>query len=257
MAESGKYLYCIIRSPENRTFGASQVGNGNGDVHTVSHDGLAVVVSGSPVKQFENTRTNMMAHQKVQETVMREFTLLPVRFGTVANSESPMEDIRKLLSLRSVEFCHLLEDMEGKVELGIKAFWRDEKAIFSEIVEKNPEIRKLRNSLAGKPPAATHFERAHLGEMVKDALGRNRAKEAAGIIQPLSRIACDVRENEVLADRVITNTSFLVDKEREPEFDRTVKELDDRFGDRIALKYVGTIPPYNFVNIVINWDEIR
>ena len=256
MAELGEYLYCINRCQEDRTFNVVAIGSGDGMVHTVRYNGLAAVVSDSPVKQYQSTRRNMIDHEKVLETVMREFTLLPVRFGTVADSTSPRQDIQKLLSSRFEEFQRLLGDIEGKVELGLKAFWRDEKAVFEEIVAENAAIRRLRDSLSRKSPEATHFDRIGLGEMVKEALNRKRAKEAAKILPPLRRIAHSVRENEVLADRIVVNAAFLVDRRREPEFDQAVSKLEEQLGERVALKYVGPAPPYNFVNIVVNWQEL-
>jgi len=256
MAEMGKYLYCIIPCCENRTFDVNVIGNGGGVVHTVPHNGLATVVSDSPVTQYESTRQNMVAHEKVLETVMKEFTLLPVRFGTITDYASPIQDIQKLLGSRFEEFQKLLEDMGDKVELGLKAFWRDEKAIFEEIVAENTDIRRLRNSLSGKSPEATHFDRIGLGEMVKEALNRKRAKEAAKILQPLRRIAHSVIENEALGDRMVVNAAFLVNKSKEPEFDQVVGKLDQQFVERVAIKYIGSAPPYNFVNIIVDWKEL-
>ena len=98
MAGLGKYLYCIIRASEERTFDdVVPIGDAPGPVHTVSHNGLAAVVSDSPLTEYEVTRANMVAHQSVQESVMRDFTLLPVRFGTVTNTTTPVENIKKLL----------------------------------------------------------------------------------------------------------------------------------------------------------------
>ena len=256
MAELGKYLYCIIPCSENRTFDADVIGNGDGVVHTVSHNGLATVVSDSPTTQYESTRRNMVAHEKVLETVMKEFTLLPVRFGTVADSASPEHAIQKLLGSRFEEFEKLLTDMEDKVELGLKAFWRDEKTIFEEIVAGNTDIRRLRDSLSGRPPEVTHFDRVRLGEMVKEALNRKRANEAAKILQPLRQLAHRVRENEALGVRMVVNAAFLVERSKEPEFDRAVSKMDEQFGERVAIKYIGSAPPYNFVNIVVNWKEL-
>ena len=256
MAEMSKYLYCIIPCSENRTFNADVIGDGDGVVHTVCHQDLAVVVSDSPVTQYESTRRNMVAHERVLETVMKEFTLLPVRFGTITDYASPIQDIQKLLGSRFEEFQKLLEDMEDKVELGLKAFWRDEKAIFEEIVAENGDIRRLRNSLSGKSPEATHFDRVRLGEMVKEALNRKRAKEAAKILLPLRRIAHSVRENEALGDRMVVNAAFLVNKSKEPEFDQVVGKLDEQFVERVAIKYIGSAPPYNFVNIMVDWKEL-
>jgi len=255
MAELGKYLYCIIPCQQDRTFDEVGLGNEDGLVHTVCHKSLAVVVSDSPVKQYESTRRNMMAHERVLETVMREFTLLPVRFGTVTNSASPVEDIRKLLSTRFEEFNRLLNDMEGKVELGLKAFWRDEKAVFEEIVAENADIRRLRKSLSGKPPEAIRYEGIRLGRMVKEVLDRKRSQEAARILLLLQPIAQRVRENDTLVDRAIVNAAFLVDRKREQDFDQAIRRLDEKLGNRVAFKYVGPVPPYNFVNIVVNWQK--
>ncbi len=257
MAEIGKYLYCIIPCEEQLTFDAVPIGSDDGGVHTVCCKSLAVVVSDSPVKQYETTRRNTIAHERVLETVMREFTLLPVRFGTITESTFPLEDIQKLLSIRFEEFNRLLREMEGKLELGLKAFWRDDKAIFEEIVAENGDIRRLRNSLAGKSPEAAHFDRIRLGEMVKEALNRKRSKEATQILLPLRRLAHNVRENEALGDRMVVNVAYLVDKSRGPEFDQAVTKLDEQFGGRVAFKYIGPAPPYNFVNITVDWKELR
>lgn len=257
MVEPGKYLYCIIRCQRDHTFDVTGIGDQPGPVHTVCHKGIAAVISDTPVKQYESSRKNMMAHEKVLEMVTGQFTILPVRFGTVADSTTAVQHIQKLLASRADEFHGLLENMEGKVELGLKAFWRNDKAIFEEIVAENADIRRLRDSLQGKSPAATHFERIRLGEMVQEALNHKRVKEAARILPPLRRVASRVRENEVLLDRMIFNAAFLVEKSRVPEFDQAVNRLDEQLGQRIAVKYIGPTPAYNFVNIVVNWQELR
>lgn len=257
MVEVGKYIYCVIPCQDDRIFDVVSMGNNGSAVHTVSNKGLAAVISNVPVKQYESTRNNMMAHERVLEAVMKETTLLPVRFGTIADSASSAEDIKKLLAVRFEEFHNLLMEMQDKVELGLKAFWRDEKAIFDEIVAENIDIRRLRDSMSLKSPEAAHFERIRLGKMIEEAINHKKAREATQILTPLRLIACSTKENPLLATRIIVNAAFLVDKAREPEFDREVEQLDKQLGKRMAIKYVGPVPVYNFVNIVVNWQEIR
>jgi hypothetical protein len=257
MTQAGKYLYCIIRCGEARAFEGAPVGDGLGPVYAVPKGGLAVVVSDAAERKYEGTRVHMLAHECVQERVMREFSLLPVRFGTVTNDfASAIPDIQKLLDKRFREFDALLTDMGGKVELGLKALWRDEKAIFDEIVAGNPDIRRLRDSLAGKPPAVVRFEGVRLGELVKAALGRKKSREAATILAPFRRAAIRVQENDVILDRMILNAAFLVDKGSQGEFDQLVSKLDAELGHRVIFKYVGPAPPYNFVNITVNWEDL-
>ncbi|MBI4298866.1 MAG: GvpL/GvpF family gas vesicle protein [Chloroflexi bacterium] len=255
MTYAGKYLYCIIRGPGEHIFDdIAPIGNTNNPVHTISHNGLAVVVSDSADRDYETSRARMLAHERVQERVMRDFPLLPVRFGTVTRDfASAMPDLNQLLETRSHEFDHLLAEMEGKVELGLKALWRDEKALFEEIVAENLAIRRFRNSVEGKPPQAIHFEKIHLGQMVKDALDRKRRLEATHLLAPLRSLAHSVKENEVILDRMVFNVAFLMDQAMEREMDEAVKRLSDEWENRIELKYTGPNPPWNFVEIVVNW----
>lgn len=257
MSQGGKYLYCIIRCGEERAVGGvAPIGGDSRSVYTVPHQGLAVVVSDAEAGQYDTTRANMLAHQRVQERVMQEVAVLPVRFGTVANGVSPIDDVRRLLERRRQEFERLLSEMDGKVELGLKALWKDGKAVFEEIAAQDNRIRRLRDSLMGKPPQATQFERIRLGEMVKEALERRRRAEATALLAPLRPIAHRTVENPVIVDRMIVNAAFLVEKQREEEFDRAVERLDREHGQRVTFKYVGPVPPYNFVNIVVNWLDL-
>lgn len=257
MAGGGKYVYCIIRCPGERSFAdVPAIGGTDVPVHALPHGDLAAVVSDSSVARYETTRTYMLAHERVLERVMTEFTLLPVRFGTVADAATAAEDIRRLLRGREREFRGLLEEMDGKDELGLKVQWRDEGLVFAELLAQNEHIRRLRQSLDGKSPQATHLQRIHLGKMVKDALDRKRSAEAAGVLAPLRRVACRSVENGLFVDRIVANAAFLVERQRQGEFDQTVGDLEAALGHRLLFKYVGPVPPYNFVNIVVNWREL-
>ena len=261
----GKYLYCIIRCGEERVFAdAVPIGRWGGQVYTVPVNGLALVISNSPEREYESTRVNLLDHARVLEQVMEEFTILPVRFGTVSRptlgaadeSLSSLQGVQKVLRKRRQEFDQLLAEMEGKVELGLKALWRDDKAIFEEILAENPTLLKRRNALARKPAAAVRVEGLHLGEMVKEALDQKRAAEATRLLAPLRQIASRTIEHQVVVDRMIASAAFLVDRGRQEEFDQAVNRLDGELGERVTLKYVGPVPPYNFVNITVNWEDL-
>ena len=120
------------------------------------------MVSDSPVIEYESNRRNMMAHTSVLEEVMREYTILPVRFSTVASSSEAIQE--KVLKRRGQEIDGLLQKMEGRKELGLKAFWQ-EAAVFQEVVAENPPIRELRDRLAGVPAQKSYYDRAHHGEL--------------------------------------------------------------------------------------------
>lgn len=247
----GKYIYCIIRSTQPRQFTTRGIGERGDIVHTVHFVSLAAVVSDSPVVEYEGSRRNMMAHTRILEEVMQEFTILPVRFSTVAPSA---ETVQKVLQQRSIELHGLLVEMEGRVELGLKTFWY-ENAIFEEIVEENPPIRQLRDGLMGHSPEETYYERIRLGEMIENAMWKKRDEDAERILVQLRPLVYKTRANKVITDRMVLNAAFLVDQARQAEFDAVVERLDAEMGTRLIFKYVGPVPPYNFVNIIVHWGE--
>ena len=159
----------------------------------------------------------------------------------------------KVLKPRYQEIVNLLQEIEGRKELGLKAFWYED-MVLREIVEENPPIRQLRDKLAGVPPQQSYQERAHLGEMVQIALGKKRDADAEMILARLRPLAYQYKSNPVVTDQMILNAAFLVDVSREAEFDQAVQQLDAEIGSRRMLKYVDQVPPYNFVAITIKWD---
>ena len=83
--DGGKYVYCIIRSDREREFGEIGIGGGQ-RVYTVQHSDLAAVVSDTPIGIYDPTREDVAAHVVVNETVMKEFTFIPMSCGTVFRS---------------------------------------------------------------------------------------------------------------------------------------------------------------------------
>ena len=236
-----KYVYGIISCGEPREF--------TGVVYTVCHGGLAAVVSDSPRVDYERSKRYMMLHTRILEEVMRDFVVLPVRFGAVGPDEEAIRE--KVLDRRSAELESLLRVVENRAELGLKAFWRED-VMFREIVAGNADIRRLRDRLAGQSAEKTYYERIRLGEMIEAAINRKRDADADAIMARLRPLAYKSKTNKALGDRIILNAAFLVDNEREAEFDQTVRQLEAE--DRQVLKYVGPVPPYNFVTVVINWE---
>ncbi len=249
----GKYLYCIVNTSE-RPLALTQPGLGRHKqpVYPIRANGLMALVSDSPLVNYERSRRNMMAHAKVLEEVMRQTTLLPIRFGTLAPNENVVRD--KLLTRRHDELCGLLADINGQIEMGLKAIWA-EQAIFEQIMADYDDIRHLRDDLMGRPPAETHYERIRLGQMIEAAMIEKREQDAAIILEQLQPLVNRYRLNQPGSDRMVLNAAFLLDQKDERTFATAIRHLKERLGERMMFKYVGPVPPYNFVNLDIRWTD--
>jgi hypothetical protein len=248
----GKYLYCIIPGGAPREFAHSGIGDDGGLVQTVACDGLAAVISDSPIIEYDRSRRYMMAHTLILEEAMAGATILPVRFGTVATSAEAISE--QVLSRRHDELTGLLTEMDGLVELGVKAFWLED-TIFPEIVREAPaSMRTLQEKIQGRPPDQMYRERMQLGEMVQSAMDRKRDEDADRLLAGLTPLCREYKVNALFMDRMVLNAAFLVEAGRQPAFDAAMRKLDAESVGRLQFKYVGPVPPYNFVSITIKWD---
>ncbi len=250
MAKEGKYVYCVIESNEGRNFGSIGIGERGGIVSTIGYNDISAVISSSPMTKYVINRENMIAHEKVIEEVMKDYTVLPVRFCTIAASA---EEVRTLLRRRYAEFKGLLRDMDNKVEMGLRGIWKDMNRIFSEIAEDNQEVKKLKKKAESKSGKVDNASKISLGKAVKKALDAKRDDETGKILNMFKRSSIDVRTNDLFGDSMFLNAVFLIDRTREKEFDFLVEDLAKDYGERATFKYVGPVPPFNFVNIVVKW----
>jgi hypothetical protein len=250
-AVTGRYLYGIIPCGEARSFEVQGIHEQGREVYTIPYQDLAVVVSDSPYEPYESTRRHMLAHTRVLEALMREYSVLPIRFGIVAPDA---DTVREQLLAR--HYSHLraqFEELRNRIELGLKAFWTTEDML-RRIADETPAIRALRDSLSGRSLESTYYERIRLGEMVEQALTARRDQDAEMFLAALRPLAVETVTLPVRADRMVLNAAFLVEREREAEFDDAVRRLGERFEDQFLFKYVGPVPPYNFVSITIQWQ---
>ena len=249
--KEGKYFYCIIRNSQFTEFGAMGIGSRNDKVYTVSFRDISAVVSDTPVKKYDLERDNLLCHEMVIEEVMKHYTVLPVRFATVAENE---EKIKRILEREYDKFFNLLENMEGKKELGLKALFKPN-VIFMDILNKYDDIRNLKEKIESLPPEASYYQRMKIGEMVETAFQKEKELYKNEFLNSLSPLAVEVKINNTFGDRMILNTAFLVEKCKESEFDQTVNRLADKYDDKMKIMYVGTLPPFSFVNIVVKADN--
>ncbi len=245
MAKEGKYIYCIINGDEGRNFGPIGIGKRGDIVSTIGFNDVSAVISSSPVTRYVIDPDNLMAHEKVIEAVMKDYTVLPVRFCTIANSA---EEVRTFLRRQHGEFKGLLHDLDNKVEMGLKARWNHMDRIFEEIAQTDPRVKELKNRVE-RNKEADGDEKVILGKAVKAALDEKKAQLAEKILRRFKRLTLDTHQNDVMGDDMFLNAVFLIDRTREKQFDFLVEDLAEEYENQADFKLVGPAPPFNFVSI--------
>ena len=247
--QSGKYVYCIIQTTEPLRFGRIGIGNEPADVHTVNYKDIAAVVSDTPLEVYDPTRENVLAHERVNEAVMRSYTVLPMSFSTVFKTR---EDIIELLRTAYDAFHDVLTKMQDKLEFGLKVLWEPE-LIIREIEKDDDNLRLLRQQISHQK-GSTYFARMQYGRLVDSLLQERSEQIVSEIFTSLGAVSVASRANKPIGDKMILNAAFLVSRDRESDFDAKVKEIDAKY-ESLMFKYTGPWPPYNFVNIRLKLER--
>jgi hypothetical protein len=248
-SQRGKYVYCVIPTSKPLTFGPIGIGAEPTEVHTINFMDIAAVVSDTPIELYEPTRQNVLAHERVNETVMRQHTVIPMSFGTVFKTR---EDIHQLLRSAYDAFKDVLVKMEDKLEYGLKVLW-DRDRIIEELEREDEDIRRLKVEISTQH-GSTYFARMQYGRMVDAALQTRSERYVQVIFDELRPVAVASRANRPIGDKMIMNAAFLVRRNKEPDFDSAVKTIGAKY-EHLNFKYTGPWPPYNFVNIRLKLER--
>jgi len=254
---SALYLYAFIPTDQDIIFDAEGAGDPD-EVYTITHDGLAAVVSASALPNYHGLSRSqvvqyLVAHQRVIETVMQSFPLLPVKFGTVLADEA---QVRCLLAQGYTLFNHALQQFTGRVQMEVVVLW-DVATVFHEITQEETVVR-MRTQIGNRPPEETMPERVELGRIVQESLFGHRADLTQMILPTLREVALDITSNPLMDDNMVTNLALLVDEPGRQALEKRIDQMDAAFtrGDcrapgnsPLTFRFVGPLPPYNFATV--------
>ena len=252
-----KYLYCFIKSSIRREFDVEGIAGNRSRVYTINHGDLAAVVCDSPdTEYYKVNRKNTTLHELAIQKVMEEYTVLPVGFGCVAKNAKQIKN--NVLEKHHDELSRMLQDMEGKIEIGLKTIWRNNHVIYQELLKEEPGIKQNVDRLIYKG-ASLEFsdmvlKSCNLGDKLEAAINRIKKRESKQLLSSLEPLALDRHSKKIFSPLMIFNEAFLIVNERKKEFDDRIDELDQRCGKDVKFMYSGPLPPYSFVNFRISME---
>lgn len=248
MSNVKKYLYCIISAEEPVVFKIRGM-SGAGRVYTVNYNDIAAVVSDSTADRFSLSRENLLTHQKVLEEVMRNFTLLPVKFGTQSDSAENIAEY--VLKKRYRELRQSLNYFKGKNQMSLKVLWNDMPALYRELADSDQILKKIREDASPGVTVSKNYL-IEIGQYVEQLLASRKEAERERIITALQKYVRRAKVKDNYGDEMFVNADFLVDLDKQELFDEQLEKIAGLYGPRAHFRYVGPMPPYDFVQIYID-----
>lgn len=249
--EQGIYVFCAIQTNKEMAFGTITFEGEEREVYTIQFKDAAMVAANVPMKIYNPIKENLMMHQQVLSKVMETIdTVVPISFGNVFHSE---EDVLALAESLYPQLEKIFPEIKGKIEVGLKVIGRKE--WLTENINQNEGVMKKKQVVNSKSEAAGYFDRIQLGEMAKNffqSLQNDIKEEIHDVLAPLAEAD---RINDPIGEKMLLNAAYLIDRDKEAEFDRKVNEIHDSWQDKVDLKYTGPWPAYNFINIKLKVEE--
>lgn len=276
MNKTGRYIYGVINSNTEEFFDLDEIvsfediypfGNTTGiadnseisnRAYTISFQDTAAVVSDSEIVDYSHMPKDtlgrlLVSHQQLVEKVMAKHTIIPMRLGTFAGSD---EEVREILSKGYRTIKDIFERAKDSIEIDIVATLNDIKSFLQE-VSGEEEIKQLKQSLLGKKGGVTIDDQMKVGVLVKRHLDKKKEILANQIQTALGEITQNLKAHDLMDDKMVLNTAFLLDKNRQKEFEHKLDDINDKFEDKLNFRCVGPLPPYSFYTLEVKRPQFE
>ncbi|MFI0408911.1 GvpL/GvpF family gas vesicle protein [Actinomadura sp. 3N508] len=208
----------------------------------------AAVVSALPGGRALGERADLVAHQRVLTALVEAGTVVvPFRFGAAMADRAAVQ--KELLAANAERLGQVLDELDGKVELRVKATYVQD-TVLREIMTAEPEIAELSRRLREVPPDiadAVYYDRVRLGELIAQAMQRLRDRDGQALLEAAAPAAEAFTSKPPVREEDVLDASFLVGADRRAEFEQTVDDLARAGAERVRVRLIGPLPPYDFV----------
>lgn len=240
MDVNGWYLYGIVRFPP--PLARAVRGLGGEPVSLVPHEGVAAVVSPSPLGPWPVVEAHLNIHEEVVENVMAYRPILPSRFNTIFRTEG---EIRRILRERAQAFSSALDRVAGKVEMGLRVLWAaPAEAPAARIGEADARADE---TLAEEYPGTSYLYRRLAEQQLGSAL-RAVGEPIVGQLHARFRsLAVESRLRRFTTRRLLLTAAYLMKGDGIKAFQEAVARAQENFPD-LSFLLTGPWPPYHFVD---------
>jgi len=276
MSRAGRYIYGVINSNAEEFFDLDEIVSfediypfrSPSDVvssiktsnraYTVAFQDIAAVVKDSLIVDYSHMPKKTLArllvsHQQLIEKIMTKHTIIPMRMGTFVENDREVEQILAR-GYRTIK--DIFERAQNTIEIDVVATINDFNSFLQEVSEEE-EIKQLKQPLLSKKGGVTTDDQMKVGELVKRYLDKRRARYANRIQAALSRICDGFKAHDLMDDKMVLNTAFLLNRNRQKDFEQKVEEVNNEFEEKLNFRCVGPLPPYSFYTLEIKKSQFE
>jgi len=241
-----KIIYAIVKSDDNNEVFNRMTGHIYG-INGKAIYGLYYKNTGVITSDFMNEgrapdKETALEYAGIIEGLARHTTLLPVRFGTLMNSDKDVSDM--LVKNHDAFFANLLF-VDGKHEFGLKVMC-DIESIVATLEEQACE-KDTASGMTETSPGTGYIWSKVRKHRCNEVLMSHVEKLTEPVLDRLSHIKSASKIRIMTSRNIILEAALLVEKRKKKELIETVESLMHVYpGFNFML--TGPWPPYNFTD---------
>ena len=223
-------------------------------VFNIAYQKVSAIVSLKSVTDYRQLSTEQLAkllvdHQMTIENLMKIGfrTVIPIRLGTFARDNS---DVVKILTKGYDLIMQIIEKTTNLIEIDLISTWADFSGIMAEIAV-HPEVFLMKEKIEHSPTGVRQTDQLSIGYLVKKILDEKKADFAAKIVKTLNPFCQMIKQHEVLNDKMVSNTAFLINQSQLPLLEKALDLLDEILNGQLNFRMVGPLPCYSFYTLEV------
>ena len=135
------------------------------------------------------------------------------------------------------------------MEMGLRVCWQ--KLPLEQLLAQNEGLKAFRGYVL---TAGRDAYRGELGRRLAEVMERLRQARAQEVLGQLRHLVADISLFRISLERMVLDCAFLLLWENLPAFQAQVEDLARHHLD-MEFSYIGPVPPFSFVELVIPWED--
>jgi hypothetical protein len=115
------------------------------------------------------------------------------------------------------------------------------------MMESHQDLKQQRDNMEGKNLSME--EVIQIGQLIEINLLARKQAVIEVFSQELNPFAQEIVVSDPMTEEMIYNAAFLIPWESESEFSKRVEVIDQKFGDRLRIRYNNFTAPYTFAQL--------
>ena len=247
----GIYIYGVVPNFYGTTHFQSLENSG---VYAITHSNISAIVSESNVAGLEQLDRESLGHllvhhqKTIEELQAKGFTMIiPMRLGTIVKST---DEVINILTRGYDLIIDSLKKIEYLTEIDLVVTWADFTGMLKDIAEL-PDVKEMKKEIIREDGTTSKVDQCKIGILLKEKIDeKNKATELA-ILDTLSPFGIDIKIHEVMNGEMITNSAFLLHRNKQEKFEAAIEALDTRYSGLLNFKLVGPLPCYSYFTLEV------